>query len=310
MKQNTPTACVVCDDPHVKLWSKCKDYEYLSQEDEYTYFKCDSCKTIFIDPMPISKISEIYPPNYYSFADVKENLAMNIKAFLDKLLFKKVLKRISGDSVKVLDVGGGSGWLLNTIRDIDPRVDFTQVVDIDSNAKDLAIKNGHNYFQGTIEEYDGDQKFDLVLMLNLVEHISDPRNTLNKIEKMLNKGGLILIKTPNIESLDARLYQNSYWGGLHCPRHWILFSQNSFRHLLKDSNLNINYVKYTQGAPFWAWSVLIQWQRKGWVKISKERPVMFHPLIPLLHICFAGIDFVRGIFGSKTSQMFIEISKK
>ena len=44
--------------------------------------------------------------------------------------------------------------------------------------------------------------------------------------------------------------------------------------------------------------------------LTKERPVIFHPLIPLLHIIFAGIDFLRGAFGYKTSQMVIELEKK
>ena len=38
--------------------------------------------------------------------------------------------------------------------------------------------------------------------------------------------------------------------------------------------------------------------------------MIFHPLIPFLNIIFAGIDFIRGAFGFKTSQMVVEIEKK
>jgi 2-polyprenyl-3-methyl-5-hydroxy-6-metoxy-1,4-benzoquinol methylase len=309
MEQPLYKSCVVCGGTDTRIWSRCKDFEYRTSDEIYTYYKCNSCVTIFIDPMPVSKISEIYPSNYYSFSDIKKNLAVQVKEYLDQLLFKKILSKIRSQSINVLDVGGGSGWLLNIIRKIDSRVGFTQVVDIDEKAKALAEKNGHHYFHGTIEEFQSDKKFDLILMLNLVEHISDPGATLVKMEKILNKGGLILIKTPNIESLDARLFQKSYWGGLHCPRHWILFSQNSFRKLVRDSDLSLNYIKYTQGAPFWAWSILIKFQKFG-IKITKERPVIFHPMVPFLNLFFAAFDFVRGLFGSKTSQMFIELEKK
>ncbi len=302
--------CVVCGGDKVSIWSKCNDLEYLTSNEVYSYYKCDSCISIFIDPMPVSKISEIYPPNYYSFSDTKRNLAVWAKEYLDKLVFKRILSKIKKEEIKVLDVGGGSGWLLSIIRGMDARVNYTCVVDIDEKAKALAEKNGHHYFQGTIEEFASDEKFDLVLMLNLIEHIKDPRETLVKISTMMSKGGITLIKTPNIESLDARLFKKSYWGGLHCPRHWVLFSQKSFRHLVNGSDLSINKLKYTQGAPFWAWSFLITFQRLGLARITKERPVMFHPMIPLLHILFAAFDFIRGFFGCKTSQMFIELEKQ
>jgi len=271
---------------------------------------CDSCKTVFIDPFPIDKINEIYPSNYYSFINIKKNFVTSIKEYLDKRLFKRVISKNKNETIKVLDIGGGSGWLLDLIKSLDSRVQFTQVVDIDTNAKEIAENNGHNYYQGTIETFETNEKFDIVLMLNLIEHISNPKDTLVKIDKLLNHEGVVLIKTPNIESYDARLFRNSYWGGLHCPRHWILFSQNSFRHILSDINLSIQQIKYTQGAPFWAWSVLINLQKKGLAKIDKQRPVIFHPIIPLLHIIFAGFDFFRSFFGIKTSQMFIELKKQ
>jgi len=207
-------------------------------------------------------------------------------------------------------VGGGSGWLSDIIKGLYPNVNISQIVDIDENAKIIAENKGHRYFHGPIEQFKSEYKFDLVLMLNLIEHISNPEETLIAIEKLLNLDSIILIKTPNIDSWDARLFKNKYWGGLHCPRHWILFSKNSFKKIISRTNLYVSNIKYTQGAPFWAWSLLISWKRKGWVKITRERPVMFHPLIPILHIVFAGLDFFRGSLGFKTSQMVIELKKR
>ena len=87
-------------------------------------------------------------------------------------------------------------------------------------------------------------------MLNLIEHISDPRGTLLQIEKMMNKGGIVLIKTPNTESLDARFFKNSYCGGLHCPRHWMLFSQKSFRLTVDNTGLEVSKNKIYAGCSF------------------------------------------------------------
>ncbi len=309
MSDKIKKQCPVCESRDTTVYAHTKDLEYLTSDEVYTYHNCNSCASIFIDKFPIAKLSEIYPSNYYSFKVQKKNLALRVKEYLDKRVFKKVLAEFDKKPINILDIGGGSGWLLDIIKSIYSNVNITQVVDIDENAKQIAESNGHLFFHGPIEHFESETKFDLVLMLNLIEHISDPRGTLLQIEKMMNKGGIVLIKTPNTESLDARFFKNSYWGGLHCPRHWILFSQKSFRLTVDNTGLEVSKIKYTQGAPFWAWSVLIRMQKAGWIKITKERPVMYHPLIPLLHIFFAGFDFIRGAFGAKTSQMFIELKK-
>ena len=44
------------------------------------------------------------------------------------------------------------------------RINFTQIVDIDSAAKSVAEGNGHAYYEGTIETFNTDKRFDLILM--------------------------------------------------------------------------------------------------------------------------------------------------
>ncbi|MDP9229220.1 MAG: class I SAM-dependent methyltransferase [Bacteroidota bacterium] len=300
-----PVICPVCKTQNTTVWSIARDYEYLSTEKYYKYYHCHECNTIFIDPLPLEELTTIYPPNYYSFTG-KKNWAFSIKEWLDKKLLWKVLKKIKDEKINVLDIGGGTGWLLSLIKKIDPRINITHVVDIDINAKQEAENQGHRYFQGRIEEFYTDQKFHLILMLNLIEHISNPEAVLQKIQKYLAPGGIILIKTPNIKSLDSRLFRKSYWGGLHCPRHWIIFSEKSFRKMLQGTNLEISSLKYTQGGPFWAFSIITYLSRKKILKVSKERPVIYHSLFPITSSLFAAFDFIRRPF-AKTSQMFITL---
>lgn len=303
-----PAPCPVCKSQHAQLWSRSRDWEYSSTEELYDFFHCKNCDTIYIDPMPVDQLDVIYPHNYYSFVAQKKSLPVRLKEYLDKQLFKNLLKQLGGEELKLLDIGGGTGWLLNVIKQIDPRIKFTQVVDIDEKAKNTAIANGHAYFQGRIEDFETDKKYDLILMLNLIEHVESPKAVMHKIQEILNIGGFVLMKTPNIDSWDARLFKKSYWGGLHCPRHWVLFSENSFRHLIAGTQMKIKSLKYTQGAPFWGYSVMAWLSKRGFIKLSKEQAIIYHPLFMPLGAFFAGFDFVRGLF-FKTSQMFIILSK-
>jgi 2-polyprenyl-3-methyl-5-hydroxy-6-metoxy-1,4-benzoquinol methylase len=306
---DTTPICPVCKSTDTSLWSAAKDFEYLSTEKEYLYYNCHQCDTIYIDPLPVDELKTIYPSNYYSFTSGKKNWAFRIKEWLDKKIFRKLLREIKGDSINVLDIGGGTGWMLDLIRKMDQRIHITQVVDIDDHARQLAEKNGHLYFEGRIEHFSTQHKFQLVLMLNLIEHVSDPEKVLQSVEKVMAPGGIILIKTPNTKSWDARLFRLSYWGGLHCPRHWVIFSEKSFRVLLQKTNLAIASLKYTQGGPFWAFSIIAKLSRKKILNVSKSRPIIFHPLFPVISALFAGFDFIRRPF-AKTSQLFITLKHK
>jgi len=43
--------------------------------------------------------------------------------------------------------------------------------------------------------------------------------------------GALVVETPNLDSWDARLFKETWWGGYHIPRHWTLFDANSLRRL-------------------------------------------------------------------------------
>jgi SAM-dependent methyltransferase len=292
----------------ISSWTNTTDREYYSMPDTYSFLECLRCKALQIYPVPKEHLSKIYPKNYYSFVPVKRALVFRLKEYLDKRFFQRLLSKLSSNSLSVLDVGGGTGWLLDIIRAADPRVSFTQVVDIDQNAGKTARENGHNYFQGTVEHFNSPQKFDLILVLNLIEHVDDPRGVLTHLKRMLSDEGAIVIKTPNYDSLDARLFQHLYWGGLHCPRHWHLFTKDSFTQLSVSSGLKIAQFRYTQGAPFWAASVMNYLAKKGFIRTSAARPLVYHPLYTPLLTLSAVLDVFRGRF-QKTSQMFIVLTK-
>jgi SAM-dependent methyltransferase len=300
--------CPVCGNSQTSLWATATDEEYLSTPDRYDYFSCSTCDTLFIHPVPLAQLSLIYPPNYYSFTEDGGGLVSRIKKALDRRYFRPLLTGIDSGHLNVLDIGGGTGWVSDLVRSMDERVALTQIVDIDENAKATAEANGHRYFTGRIEDFETNDRFHLVLMLNLIEHLADPLALLQKAERLLAHGGVILIKTPNIRTWDARLFRRSYWGGLHAPRHWILFSAQSFRLLLRRTTLRIQRLQYTQGAPFWAYSIIALLHRKRMISISRERPVIEHPLYPFLSGVFAAFDFTRGLF-VKTAQMFIVLKK-
>ncbi|MBZ5609039.1 MAG: class I SAM-dependent methyltransferase [Acidobacteriia bacterium] len=300
--------CPVCKSAEVQHWARAKDVEYYTSADWFDYFRCEPCDVLFLSPLPADRLSEIYPSNYYAYAQSGRSFVQRVKSWLDQRGLRRILREIAGDRLSALDIGGGTGEILNQVRAVDSRVRFTQVVDLDPKAEQIALSRGHAYARSRIEDFPADRSFDLILLLNLIEHVEDPISVLRKAGSMLAPQGRMLVKTPNFDSLDARLFRHRSWGGYHCPRHWTLFTAQSFERAASAAGLRVNRISYTQGAPFWAISIFELLRKAGWVKASADAPAPFHPLIPVLQGVFAFLDLARTPF-SHTSQIFVELSR-
>lgn len=301
--------CPACESFDSIPYGRYHDEEYFTSQDIFDYWHCVSCKSVFLHPLPLTRLGEIYPSNYYSFQAGSRGPVLRMKEWLDSRYLQRILRRLPGNELHVLDVGGGAGRLLNLVRSLDSRVRFTQVVDLDPAAGEAAREAGHAYECGRVEEFASDRKFHLVLMLNLIEHVEAPRAVLQNVASLLAPEGLVVIKTPNMDALDARIFRATYWAGLHVPRHWTLFTRGSFEGMLPSTGLEVRRFDYTQGAAFWAASVLAAWHRRGWASISRDRPIVYHPLFGPLGALFAVVDFVRASW-ARTSQMRLLLGRR
>lgn len=304
--------CPLCKSKNVRFLSSVNDVEYWTSNDKFLYDECLSCKLIFLRNPPIDRLGEIYPNTYYSTDfEIDNNFSLNslinkVKIFLDKLFFRRALSSIDGiNQLSCLDIGGGSGWMLNVLRLADSRVGLTSVIDLNPKSRDVAEKNGHIFHCENIESVKFRDQFDVVLMFNLIEHLSDPRRTLAAINNAMRPGALAIIKTPNTNSWNRKIFEAKYWGGYHAPRHWMLFNEKNFRLMCEEIGFVVQKLSYTQGAPQWAASIL------GTYFSDRENKLIMYKRFsfPLLLLVFAVFDFVMLPF-QRTDQFFVQLRKK
>jgi SAM-dependent methyltransferase len=298
--------CPVCGNTATAPFANARDVEYYTSDTIYLYLACERCKSVFLEKPPADQLDKIYPTNYYSYAPSPQltSLTERVKSFLDARLFRKLLSKLSGDRLRILDVGGGSGWLLSTLKKVSPRVAETHEIDINERARAEAEAAGHVFHCDRVEDFQSNDSFDLILLLNLIEHVADPAAILKRMQGLLSPGGLILIKTPNVDTLDCRIFRHHNWGGFHCPRHFVLFNRESLLGLGNRCGLQAAEARYTQGAPQWACSILGILGLKGLLDISAERPLYSHPLYSVVCAITAAFDLARSPF-MRTAQMFV-----
>lgn len=305
-----PSSCPLCSEGEIDVWCEnARDYEYASTDKDYRYLECAGCQVLFLEDPPVSELSVIYPSNYYSYdSKLTSGILWQTKRFLDRRLFMDLLEDYKGQTVRVLDVGGGLGGDLDSVLSVVGPDSEGTVVDLDESLRRGVEERGYRFFCGPVEEFKDEERFDIIIALNLIEHVQDPISILEKFRDLLKNDGIIIIKTPNYNSWDARLFRKRYWGGLHCPRHWVIFSDASIRSQAAKCELKVNRVIFQQGAPFWTTSVLGLLTKVGLIKVTPTKSAAALVSYKVLMAFFGFFDAIRSkIF--KTSQIVVTMKR-
>lgn len=104
--------------------------------------------------------------------------------------------------LRLLDVGCSSGAFLASARALG--VD-AEGVELSPEAAATARAAGFRVFTGRLEDARfADGAFDAIALIELIEHLSDPRALLAECRRILRPGGIVMATTPNGASLTAR----------------------------------------------------------------------------------------------------------
>ena len=143
---------------------------------------------------------------------------------------------------KVLDIGVADGSVASALSAMDCQV---WGVEIDPVAARDAEKYCEEVIVGNIEgldlaEHFGAGRFDVVLMLDVLEHLTDPAKVLAGVTSVLADGGWAVISLPNVAHLSVRMAllegRFTYTDlGLLDRTHLRFFNRSSVDDLLRDA---------------------------------------------------------------------------
>jgi 2-polyprenyl-3-methyl-5-hydroxy-6-metoxy-1,4-benzoquinol methylase len=109
----------------------------------------------------------------------------------------------------LLDIGAASGIFLNLARNAGYRV--TGIEPSAALVADAEKLYGLNLFCGTVEQFVASEKFAVITLLDVLEHVTDPGALLASVDRLLAPGGMLVIVTPDIDSLAARIMGGRWW---------------------------------------------------------------------------------------------------
>jgi len=146
----------------------------------------------------------------------------------------KIVKRYK-KSGRVLDIGTSTGGMLDNFIDdgwetwgVEPSGNF-----------EIAKAKGHRILHDEFEKAKMPSSyFDVVVANHVLEHVEDPVVFLKKVERILKKGGFVLIDVPNFGGLRSQLYR-THWKYLTLNEHKWHFTRQSLAGLFDKVGLKV-----------------------------------------------------------------------
>ena len=211
---------------------KCKDHLISGEEFEIVDLENGIFKT---QPIPENLDQYYESENYISHTDSSHGLKDKIYQIVKTRMLSKKAQWISEfkSSGKVLDYGAGTGDFL---KKMESRNFKTVGVEPNSTARNLANKKNLNIYS-KLEEVP-QEKFDVITLWHVLEHIPDFENILSRLSSILKPDGILIIAVPNYRSYDSYYYNNK-WAAWDVPRHLWHFSRSGLTETLKSLNFSL-----------------------------------------------------------------------
>ncbi len=203
--------------------------------------ECTACGLRRADPQPTdAELSSIYDEHYYEqFGFVEgehtadQGLARTKRATYASLLASARPHFGLTGGKRLLDVGCGLGFSLLAARDAG-----FDAVGLDPLApSDPAARPGRTILRGSIETFEGAADFDVVSMVDVIEHVRDPVATFRAVDRLLVPRGLVICATNDCSSRGAQLL-GSRWVHYH-RAHLYFFTADTLAKTAEAAGLEV-----------------------------------------------------------------------
>lgn len=202
------------------------------------------------------ELNEYYSNKYYqnnAGSYDKQYTNEEIQYFNNKIaekyfIINKLLKIESNNIPTILDIGCGEGWTLNFFKNLN-----WNVTGIDFSDNGCKNHNPHlieNLITGDIYENISklitNNKFDVIWLDNVLEHVINPKDLLEKCRLLIKENGVLIIEVPNDFSvlqnylISNNIVENEFWIAL--PDHLSYFNKDGLNNLANDAGWHSKFL--------------------------------------------------------------------
>jgi SAM-dependent methyltransferase len=198
----------------------------LPDRRHYQWVSCKKCGLYRSDPVADVDLSELYKLSSFDYSGELHGLKNSYRRIVEKTC-------PSPQGKHLVEVGGGNGFFLEEAL----AMGFEKVTEIEPShdARDHAPEKIRQFFVTDILR-DGvipSKTADVVVIFHVLDHLSDPKNSLVLMRELLKHGGSICIAVHNVRSISARILKSR--SPIFDVEHTYLYSKSTLRELLRSS---------------------------------------------------------------------------
>lgn len=264
--------CPVCSSKNFSNFYKNDNYSKIDTKGIIYRYKhilviCNYCNLVYSNPwLGYKNTNKIYSNSAIGAAFEESNKAKkHFKCF--KSFFQK--KNSFDKDTKILEIGTATGILLKNISNFY-NLKKKNLDGIEPSKKLYEKLKNNNYFKienKFIDQMKVKNKYDLIIMDNVLEHIEEPMKALKKIKSLMNSSSKLYIAVPNIFK-----YKNNFRDPFG---HSINYYENNMKYLFNSNGLKIiklkkhyNYLNFI--------AVLDDQNKKLLFNFAKDRKIKFN----------------------------------
>lgn len=186
------------------------------------------------------------------------------------------IPEVPGEKKRALELGCSTGEFLEKLR---AKGWQAQGIELAEDPARLARARGFEIHTGTLESANiEEESFDAFFMYMVLEHLQDPKTTLNEIHRILVPGGWLVFSVPNFACFERVILRN-YSLGVQLPRHLQHFTPRHLEALLRAAGFeeiqvihqrNIN--NSVAGLGIWLRRKAPKWRLGQWLIDFAENP--------------------------------------
>lgn len=222
--------CRICNSNNVLNENKIKGI--WNDTDNVLY--CQNCEIYFLENIPDqNKIDNYYKKEYYRHSNKIAYFLKNIfRKFRSVNQFKYITSMVNIKNKKILEIGACDGLLLNYFK----KNNTVNGLEYSPVYKNIA-KQKYNIDLIDKNFFEINDKFDLIIMSHVIEHLPDMDLTVLKLKSLLNDNGHIFIEVPNSPQPVER--EESYVNNYLNTSHIYNFTEKSLKNIFIKYNFRI-----------------------------------------------------------------------
>ena len=248
---NINASCLLCGNtklPHIRRY-RCKTRRGKAVFGDAGLYRCDECGLVQVLPAPDpDALADYYRLDYRSgslfgadVADAKQFPRDNLFYLNRGQSIAELLKtRTQRPSLQILDIGAGYGHILYALGEHYPDSKRRAIEYSDACVRHLESL-GFEVFSQPVEQIllRLEQKFDLIVLSHVLEHLLNPLAVLRLIHRSLAPDCTLYVEVPNIPSQSLLRYPDHVWAPRFDEPHITFFSTPTLRSLLEAAGFKV-----------------------------------------------------------------------